>query len=81
MVYDGTGLASEAVAGAKFKWPAISDGVMRLSSAQLRHCSTTHKDTPGADADLAAPEEIEVTDGYRRWFRLLSVVQSVEMLE
>jgi hypothetical protein len=34
---------------------------------------------PGADADLAAPEEVEVTDPrhplYRRRFRLLSVVQ------
>ena len=37
LVYDGTGLVLiwKRLDGAKFKWPAISDGVMRLSGAQL----------------------------------------------
>ena len=37
LVYDGTGLVLiwKRLEGAKFKWPAISDGVMRLSAAQL----------------------------------------------
>jgi transposase len=37
LVYDGTGLVLiwKRLEGAKFKWPAISDGVMRLSGAQL----------------------------------------------
>ena len=36
LVYDGTGLVLiwKRLEGAKFKWPAISDGVMRLSAAQ-----------------------------------------------
>jgi transposase len=37
LVYDGTGLVLiwKRLDGAKFKWPAISDGAMRLSGAQL----------------------------------------------
>ena len=37
LVYDGTGLVLiwKRLDGARFKWPAISDGVMRLSGAQL----------------------------------------------
>jgi transposase len=37
LVYDRTGLVLiwKRLEGAKFKWPAISDGVMRLSAAQL----------------------------------------------
>ena len=37
LVYDGTGLVLiwKRLEGAKFKWPAISDGVMRLSAAGL----------------------------------------------
>lgn len=37
LVWDGTGLVLiwKRLEGAKFKWPAISDGVMRLSAAQL----------------------------------------------
>jgi transposase len=37
LVYDGTGLVLiwKRLEGAKFKWPAISDGVMRLSAVQL----------------------------------------------
>ena len=37
LVYDGTGLVLiwKRLEGAKFKWPAISDAVMRLSAAQL----------------------------------------------
>ena len=37
LVYDGTGLVLiwKRLEGAKFKWPAINDGVMRLSAAQL----------------------------------------------
>src|SRR5215472_1007351 len=37
LVYDGTGLVLiwKRLEDAKFKWPAISDGVMRLSAAQL----------------------------------------------
>jgi transposase len=37
LVYDGTGLVLiwKRLNGARFKWPAISDGVMRLSAAQL----------------------------------------------
>ena len=37
LVYDGTGLVLiwKRLEGAKFKWPTISDGVMRLSAAQL----------------------------------------------
>ena len=37
LVYDGTGLVLiwNRLEGAKFKWPAISDGVMRPSAAQL----------------------------------------------
>ena len=37
LVYDGTGLVLvwKRLDGAKFKWPTISDGVMRLSGAQL----------------------------------------------
>jgi transposase len=37
LVYDGTGLVLiwKRLEGSKFKWPAISDGVMRLSAAQL----------------------------------------------
>jgi transposase len=37
LVYDGTGLVLiwKRLEGSRFKWPAISDGVMRLSGAQL----------------------------------------------
>ena len=37
LVYDGTGLVLiwKRLEGSKFKWPAITDGVMRSSSAQL----------------------------------------------
>jgi transposase len=37
LVYDGTGLVLiwKRLDGAKFKWPGIGDGVMRLSPAQL----------------------------------------------
>ena len=37
LVWDGSGLVLvwKRLEGAKFKWPAISDGVMRLSAAQL----------------------------------------------
>lgn len=37
LVYDGTGLVLvwKRLDGSKFKWPPISDGVMRLSGAQL----------------------------------------------
>jgi transposase len=37
LVYDGTGLVLiwKRLEGARFKWPPISDGVMRLSGAQL----------------------------------------------
>jgi transposase len=37
LVYDGTGvvLIWKRLEGARFKWPAMSDGVMRLSGAQL----------------------------------------------
>jgi transposase len=37
LVYDGTGLVLiwKRLEGAQFKWPAIGDGVMRLSGAQL----------------------------------------------
>ena len=37
LVYDGTGLVLiwKRLEGAQFKWPPISDGVMRLSAAQL----------------------------------------------
>ena len=39
LVYDGTGLVLiwKRLEGAKFKWPAISDGVMRLSVANRNH--------------------------------------------
>jgi transposase len=44
LVYDGTGLVLiwKRLDGAKFKWPAISDGVMRLSAAQLGGGCTHH---------------------------------------
>ena len=37
LFWDGTGvcLVIKRLEGAKFKWPAIADGVMRLSPAQL----------------------------------------------
>jgi len=37
LIYDGTGLVLvwKRLEGSKFKWPAISDGLMRLSTAQL----------------------------------------------
>jgi transposase len=37
LVYDGTGLVLiwKRLDGAKFKWPAVGDGVMRLSPAQM----------------------------------------------
>jgi transposase len=37
LVYDGTGLVLiwKRLEGAKFKWPAISEGLMRLSAAQM----------------------------------------------
>ena len=37
LVYDGTGLVLiwKRLDGAKFKWPGIGEGVMRLSPAQL----------------------------------------------
>jgi transposase len=37
LIYDGTGLVLiwKRLEANKFKWPPISDGVMRLSSAQL----------------------------------------------
>lgn len=37
LFWDGTGvcLIIKRLEGAKFKWPAIADGVMRLSPAQL----------------------------------------------
>ena len=37
LVYDGTGLVLiwKRLEGARFKWPAIGEGVMRLSAAQM----------------------------------------------
>jgi transposase len=37
LVYDGTGLVLiwKRLEGSKFKWPPVSDGVMRLSGAHL----------------------------------------------
>jgi len=37
LIYDGTGLVLvwKRLEGSKFKWPAISEGLMRLSTAQL----------------------------------------------
>ena len=37
LVYDGTGLVLiwKRLEGARFRWPPVSDGVMRLSGAQL----------------------------------------------
>ena len=37
LVYDGTGLVLiwKRLEGSTFKWPPVSDGVMRLSGAQL----------------------------------------------
>lgn len=37
LVYDETGLVLvwKRLQGSKFKWPAISDGIMRLSAVQL----------------------------------------------
>src|SRR5438128_5333731 len=35
LVYDGLVLIWKRLEGSKFKWPAISDGVMRLSAVQL----------------------------------------------
>jgi transposase len=37
LVYDGTGLVLiwKRLEGVRFRWPPISDGVMRLSGAQL----------------------------------------------
>jgi transposase len=37
LVYDGTGLVLiwKRLEGARFKWPPVNDGVMRLSAAQL----------------------------------------------
>ena len=37
LIYDGTGLVLvwKRLEGSNFKWPAISDGLMRLSTAQL----------------------------------------------
>jgi transposase len=37
LLYDGTGLVLiwKRLEGSKFEWPAISDGLMRLSTAQL----------------------------------------------
>jgi transposase len=37
LVYDGTGLVLiwKRLEGTNFRWPAISDGVMRLSAARL----------------------------------------------
>ncbi len=37
LVYDGTGLVLiwKRLEGNKFKWPPVSDGVMRLSGSQL----------------------------------------------
>lgn len=39
LVYDGTGLVLvwKRLDGAKFKWPPVNDGVMRLSAAQLAY--------------------------------------------
>jgi transposase len=41
LVYDGTGLVLiwKRLEGSKFKWPSISDGVMRLSGRNWRRCS------------------------------------------
>src|SRR4051794_31899129 len=40
LVYDGTGLVLiwKRLEGAKFKWPAISDGVMRCRRRNWRRC-------------------------------------------
>lgn len=40
LVYDGTGLVLiwKRLEGAKFKWPAISDGVMRCPQRNLQRC-------------------------------------------
>jgi transposase len=40
LVYDGTSLVLiwKRLEGSKFKWPTITDGVMRLSAAQWRRC-------------------------------------------
>src|SRR5438477_413958 len=71
---------SEAAAAcaAKLSRPALA-ARFAAAFASRSPPATTHRDTPGADADLAAPEEVEVTDArhplYRRRFRLLSVVQ------
>ena len=39
LVYDGTGLVLiwKRLEGGTFKWPPVSDGVMRLSGAQLAY--------------------------------------------
>src|SRR5438477_4140413 len=52
-------------------------GASRSARRSWLTCSTTYRDTPCADADLA--EQVEVIDPrhplYRRRFRILSVVQ------
>ena len=41
LVYDGTGLVLiwKRLEANKFKWPPVTDGVMRLSAPSLRRCS------------------------------------------
>src|SRR5436309_15077677 len=55
------------------------DAKCEPGSSNRSRRATTYRDAPGADADAAASEEVEVTDPrhplYRRRFRLLSVVQ------
>jgi transposase len=42
LLWDGTGLVlvAKRLEKSSFRWPRISDGVMRLTSSQLRSCST-----------------------------------------
>jgi len=81
LVYDGTGLVLiwKRLEGARFKWPAISDGVMRLSGAQLaalfEGLDWRRVYAPGRSAEHAVAllkdfTGVLQTDGYAAYRRL-----------
>ncbi len=64
LVYDGTGLVLiwTRLEGSKFKWPPVSDGVMRLSGAQVAALLNARNSCNGFEANssniMTVPSDI-----------------------
>jgi transposase len=77
LVYDGTGLVLiwKRLEGGTFKWPPVSDGVMRLSGSQLAALPRAYRNIPCSEADESSIDEVKVLDPrhplYGRSFRVL----------